>query len=351
MKKILCAALLALCVAACSKEEGAVMPEVKQKATVTLNVSPYGVETKNSGNQNSENLQFDSIRILEIFVFREDGALELYNRSYTGDPGGVKTKNIQLTLTQGKKYIYAVANSKSSPWTGITTKSKFLEQEVSLKSENFCNVTMTASYEITLTNNATIELYLQKLMAKIRVRSIATKFSNGPYREQVLKNVRLYLINAVGKKTYLGDDPSTPVILNAGGYVSADNSATAMSNIISEDVQGDINDSGHNTEHCFYCYENILSEETGTKKFTRLVLEAQLDGHTYYYPVDINQPSSGWTSSINHRGVKRNTVYSLSFLISGPGADSPDDKVLQSSLSINTYVIGWSSGVTYTASF
>lgn len=351
MKKMICAALIALCFAACSKENEAVTPEKKQKVQLTLNVSPYHVETKNTGPNNANVAQFDSIWMMEVFVFREDGILEVYNKTNTNSPGGVKTREIMLTLTQGKKYIYAVANAKMSPWTGITTREQFLAQEVLLKTENFGRITMTAETEITLTDNTSMNLYLQKLLAKIRVTGIATDFGNGPYRDYALQNVKLYLVNVSGKKTYMGEEPPTPLVLNSGGYVAADNSGTAMPNIYYEPLTGDIDDHGNYTEHCFYCYENLLSEETSTKKYTRLVLEAQLNGQTFYYPVDINQPDNGWNTTINHRGVKRNTVYTVNFIISGPGAARPDDKVLLRSLIVNTYVTSWSTGVSYVASF
>ena len=351
MKKIFYAALVALCVAACSKEEGKVAPETEKKVTVTMNVSPYHVETKNTGTPNANSAQFDSIKLLEIFVFKEDGALEVYNKSSISDAAGVQTKHIQIKMTPGKKYIYAVANAKISPWAGITTKTKFLAQEVQLKSENFGNVTLSAAKEITITDHTTMEIYLKKLLARVRVRSISTTFANGPYKDMKLKNIKLYLTNVAGKKTYMGDDPSSPLILNSGGYVASDNSSTAMANMMYEPVSVEIGTNYYNTEHYLYCFENLLTEETSTKKFTRLILEAELDSKKYYYPVDINQPGYGWTTDIDHRGVKRNTSYDLRFVISGPGVDNPDDKLVQKTLTVQSYVSAWNSGGAFETSF
>ncbi|MBQ6311156.1 MAG: FimB/Mfa2 family fimbrial subunit [Bacteroidales bacterium] len=351
MKKIFCAALIALCVAACSKEEGAALPESGKKVTLTLNVSPYHVETKNTGLPNANSAQFDSIKLMEIFVFREDGVLEVYNKSYITDPGGVQTKHIKINMTPGKKYIYAVANAKISPWAGATTRSKFLAQEVLLKYENFGNVTLSAATEITITDHMTMEIYLKKLLARVRVRSISTSFANSPYRDMKLKNIKLYLTNVEGKKTYMGEEPATPLILNSGGYVAADNSSTAMANMMYEPISEEIGTNYYNKEHYLYCFENLLEEETATKKFTRLILEAELDNKKYYYPVDINQPGYGWDISMDHRGVKRNTSYDLRFVISGPGLDNPDDKLDQKTLTVQSYVSAWSSGGSFETTF
>ena len=118
-----------------------------------------------------------------------------------------------------------------------------------------------------------------------------------------------------------------------------------------ESVASSIGDSGEEDDHYFYCYENLTSQETATEKYTRLILEGKINGVKYYYPVDINQVGYGYQEGNGHYGVKRNTSYSFDFTISGPGALTPDDKLVSYTVTVNTSVAGWSGASDYSVSF
>ena len=150
-----------------------------------------------------------------------------------------------------------------------------------------------------------------------------------------MRNAVLYLTNIQGEKSYIGEALSTPLILNNGKLSDSDVSGCYMTALFAEEIAGYINDSGYNVPYHFYCYENMLDNETADKKFTRLVLKADLDGKTYYYPIDINQPGYGWNSSIGHKGVKRNTAYTYSFTVTGPGSDDPESKIVLKTITLD----------------
>ena len=74
--------------------------------------------------------------------------------------------------------------------------------------------------------------------------------------------------------------------------------------------------------HFFYCYPN----STTTK--TRLVVETQIGGYTYYYPVTLDS-------------VTPNTAYTYNLTITRLGSDSPNEPVADGAVSVTLTVKDW----------
>ena len=349
IKKLICVAIIALAAVACSKEEAAKEVSSTEKATIHLCVSPYEIVTKNTDADHGKNKFLDSVRRIDVFVFRESGALESYK--HFDRIAGMNLSDLPIDATLGNKTVYVLANAKQTSWTGVVRESNLLSLAVSLKDETLANFTMAAKTTVNLQDNQTVNVVLKKLVAKVVVNGIKTNFAGGPYEGIKLRDCRLYLTNISGSKTYMGENPSTKVTLNAGGYSADDYAGCLMTALFSEGVPGLIGDAGYSTTHHFYCYENMLETETSTDKFTRLVLEANLDGTVYYYPVDINQPGYGWTSSIGHKGVKRNTCYTYNFTITGPGSDDPESKIVLKTITVDASVESLTDSPEYSVSF
>ena len=351
IKKLFCVAIAALAIAACSKEEAAKESSSAEKATIHLNVSPYEITTKNTDSNHSLNKYLDSVKIIDVFVFRTDGALESYKHFSVSSAEGMNLKDLPIDATLGNKTIYVVANAKQTSWAGIVRENAFLNLTVPLQQETLTNFTMAAKATVNLQDNQTVNVVLKKLLAKVVVNGVKTNFAGGPYEGMKLRNCRLYLTNIAGSKTYMGEDPSTKVILNSRGYSAEDYAGCSMTALFAEGIPGLVGDDGYTTAHHFYCYENLLETETSADKFTRLVLEATLDGTVYYYPVDINQPGYGWSSSIGHKGVKRNTCYTYNFTITGPGADDPESKIVLKTIKLDATVESLTDSPEYSVSF
>ena len=82
------------------------------------------------------------------------------------------------------------------------------------------------------------------------------------------------------------------------------------------------NGDSYNTEHYFYCYPNA----TATK--TRLVIEAEVGGYTYYYPITLN-------------AVEANTAYTYNLTITKLGSNSPDVPVADGTVNFTVTVKDW----------
>jgi hypothetical protein len=182
--------------------------------------------------------------------------------------------------------------------------------------------------------------------------SVKTSFAGTPWEGASLQNVKVYIINAAGDKLYHnGADQSTPTVLNSKKMVEADVNASAMTGMLKDDIQTNISDAGYNTLHSFYCYENVIDAETDVKRFTKLVIQADLNGKTYYYPISINREGFGYESSNGHMGVKRNTSYAVNVTILRPGSLDPDTPVEHAALKTSLNVVNWATVPTVNVTF
>ena len=172
--------------------------------------------------------------------------------------------------------------------------------------------------------------------------SIKTQFTGTPWAGSSLSNVKIYLINAAGDKLYHdGSDQPAPVILNNKKAVATDINACTMTGMLYDEIAASITDTGYNTAHSFYCYENLVESETAAKKFTKLIIQGDLNGHTYYYPISINREGFGYTSENGHAGVKRNTAYTINVTILRPGSLDPDTPVEHGTMKATLNIANW----------
>ena len=89
----------------------------------------------------------------------------------------------------------------------------------------------------------------------------------------------------------------------------------------------------YQTTHSFFFYPNPTvgdsSSSTWSHRWTRLVVEATLDGTTYYYPVSF-------------RNTYPNYLYKITDMkITGPGSTSPELPIIKRDFTVNLYIQDW----------
>ena len=338
----------ALLIVGCSKnDEGQGLYKETDYADLNLKInllpnvqSPVYYGTKATGNDHGNGTYDKVLNRLDIFIFDQaTGQLDGY-KSFTSSELSALT-GLEIKTKLGKKEIYAVANADASAWSGIVSKNQFLQIENLLKNENYKSLVMSGSVTKEITASCDVEMTIQRLACRIVVNNVKSAFAGTPYAGQQLQNVKVYLTNVNGNVTIgKGEHPATPVFLNKGGYVASDNSAFVTSGAL-YDVLGNVGDAGITSPHYFYCYENTIDEESDTEKFTRLVIEATLNGETYYYPININREKYGWNASNGHKGVMRNRSYQYDITILRPGSTDPDEIVDISAFSLDVSIDDW----------
>lgn len=318
-------------------------PEPGGASTLYISIAAGG-STRASGSGHGHQAEDNTVRTLEIFVFRNEGEdagqLETYKRFEGAALSGLT--NLEIKTTTGKKIIHAVANSHRSHWPGITTLPLFRAEESVLSAENLKDFVMTGSAEAALQATTSLTLSLSRLAARVCLASLRTDFAGTPYAGEQLSGVKVYLVNVRSAKRYAdGTDSASPRILNAKRYVPADSEGTAMSGMLYEELNAAVGSSGSGAARYFYCYENRLAAETGTDRFTRLVIQGDLNGRTYYYPVDIGRGTGGPGPADGKQGISRNTDYTVRVTIKRPGSTDPDTPVERGTMTAALNIQGW----------
>ncbi len=336
-------AMVAMGTAACNGNLENGLHDQEMASVLSLSIVP---ETKATGSLHGVQADDNYVHSLEIFIFKDEGpdagVLDTYKKLAGAELGSLE--NIQVQTTTGKKIIYAVANSHIEEWTGVNRLEQFQSVLASLEKEDLKSFTMVGSTRSLLGAASSVNIDVVRLVARVHLSGIKTDFEGTPYEGAVLKNVKAYLINVTGNVCYAnGAVQENSRELNSGELNSDDVKACIMDGMLYDYVADEIGDSGYNSSHYFYCYENLILEENDDQRFTRLVIQADLNGTTYYYPININRDGYGYTSANGHAGVRRNTSYSIDVTITRPGTLDPDISLDFGEVTAKLSVLDWAT--------
>lgn len=329
-------------VSACTKQQVSEQPsQHRSESLLTLSVTGRSA-SKASGSGQGNQADDNYINTLEIFIFHADGEnageLDAYKKFTAAD--GIT--NLQVKATTGNKKIYAVANSHRNDWNGVVTLSQFRQVTTNLQQDDVKNFIMVGEVSATLQVTTSITFAVSRLAARLCLSGIKTSFAGTPYEGMQLSNVKVWVLNAHSVKKVHDGSGGSDVILNDKKLVPADVNGCTMSGMLYDAITPSVGDAGYTTAHYFYTYENMPEQETVGNRFTRLVIQGDLNGKTYYYPVNVNQDGYGHVTGNGHKGVRRNTSYELSATIFRPGTTDPDKPVEHGALGITLNVLDWS---------
>lgn len=306
----------------------------------TLTLSLSSTETKSSVSSTQE--EDNTINTIDVFIFRNTDPtsadyqkLDTYKR-FSGDA----LSDLTLNTTTGPKTICIIVNEHTNAFIGVTDLTKFRGLVTNLNQEQIKSFTMYGETEETLGTTSSVSISVKRHISRVAVTSIKTKFAGTPYSGMTLSNIKLYLVNAHAQKLIYnnGSSPSTPLIFNAAALSGDDANSTVEANLIYEPLTGTINDTGITTPYYFYCYSNETNNIEGC---TKMVLQGDLDGVTYYYPILINQDGYGYESTTGYYGVRRNTTYSYGITVTRPGSLDPNIPLVPGSLELTVSVDDW----------
>ena len=269
--------LLAGCQRAAQPEEGG----------VEVIFSIFGEETRVMGTDGER-----AVDNWALLLYKDGSLIE----AGTSDSGSA----IRKRLVAGDYTAYAVVNPPASfiP-AGYPELSSLTGAESALTDNGPGRLVMAGSRTVTVPvpDGGTQRIGVDRLVCKAGIRKVSVGFTDPllAARSFVLKGI--YLTNCYGKSR-IGKDWETADIgsdvtlwYNRMGY----HSNGAVDAILAE-TGLNINvtaDSPHAQEHTFYYYPNPLPETldsrsgTWTRRQTRLVLEAEIGGRAYYYPVTL----------------------------------------------------------------
>lgn len=332
------AAVLSAGLTSCQPETS--LPCDEEGIPTTLTISIGQDDGMSKAVQTAENNHDNRINTLDVFIFNYQdrgsaryGKLDTYKRFEGGN-----TSNLQISATTGTKMICVVANSNIPSYNGVTDISDFNALISQLADETLGDFTMFGEVATGISENSYLTINVRRMVAKVSVTSIKTDFEGTPYDGMSLTNCKLYLVNAYGQRhIYRNLEPEEVIFLNEGGLVAEDVNSTEEKGLLMDEITEEIDDKGYSKVHNFFCYAYTTADEL---KCTKLILQATLDGTTFYYPIPINQDGYGHSGK-GPAGISQNSVYSYGITVTRPGSNSPNEPLESGSVNISAKVEEW----------
>lgn len=285
--------------------------------SVMVSSCPFGVKAALS----EENER--KVNNVQVFIFREDGSLDAYTCSEA-------SSDVKISCTTGRRSVKAIVNAPAL--SGISRLADLQKSMSSLSDNTLTSFVMTGSKELDVNADQAIQLNVSRIAARLAVEKVSVAFTSQAYRNMDMKIRRIYAVNVAGNASYdLSAAPS--VWYNKRAYESSAADAlvidTATDGAISEDKP-------YTTPSFFYVYPNPTEHDSQAEEFsarhTRIVVETELGGTTYYYPITIGN-------------IARNKKYTVTGLtITRPGSIDPDVPVTISECSFSISVNDWEEG-------
>lgn len=282
---IIASAVLGVCLAGCNTLPNAESPEAGI-AHVQVNIcgSPLtrvtGVSAADEANVSS----------LQLFVFDSSGSLEHYVDAGASTTGTIAVK-------EGKKTVAAVVNA---PGLGDVRSRSALMTRTTLLSDNAMgSFVMTGEEEAILQDGGRLSIEVSRIISKVTIKKITSSFTSQSDASKTFKVNSIYLINVAADNTYAASSEPTKWYNKLG---NGQNDASLLSvPFLADPVNQTIAyKSSYSVEHSFYCYPNLISEESfapnWSPRHTMLVVDASLGGVQTYYPIEL--PVIGRNKSI-----------------------------------------------------
>lgn len=283
----------------------------------------------------------DTVNSLQVLVFSADGMLESYGE--TSSPA----EGLSLNGPAGEKTVWAAANAPDLSGIGhlsdLGSATVWLDENSTDPARGLA-MSGCSACSIAPGRSGEIDIPVERLLSRITLGAITCRLPQA-YGRLTVESVML--INVAGDTDITGTaGPST--WCNRMGRSSGSPSGIIDGQSFPADCPemtfrkiGKTMAPDETIEYKIplYCMPNPTEEDReGGSSFssrkTRLVVTASLDGTRYYYPATVDRP-------------ERNTSYSVSMTITGPGSTDPDRPISKQALSFSISVSPWGDGGSY----
>ena len=286
---------------------------------VELEVRLPDVQTKAEGMENE-----NKVKNVQVFVFDHNKMLEAY-ASGDGSEG-----SLTVSCSTGQKEVVALVNAR--PLADVKSLTDLESRKTQLSDNEYDSFVMEGRVKPTLKASSSVEVDVFRIAARVALTEVAVDFELDQHDEQVFQIKSAYLINVAGERNYL--NPLKPD--KWYNKMKKENDAPAMTGVTVADAYVTVSKPFTDVKY-MYCYPNPTVEDviggSWSARFTRLVVEAELGGKLYYYPVTLKD------------GIKSNTSYEVKMKITRPGSSSPDKPVDSMTAGFTVDVQPWDDGV------
>ena len=326
-KTLLFTTCLCLCTAACQKNNGT-LPEVSAnapKTEITFSLCGDGLSSPEKTKATATASEEEAVSLVNLFVFNSDGSLDQAVSS--------NSKTIKANVTTGKgKKAYAIVNPESDLISTVLTEEDLLTAKNTALANAGTGITfgmsgLTDPTDIeTTTKDITINV--SRVLSKIGISKITNNLSSSI---GALKIKRIYLSNVLTDAYYFKEE-------NGSGWMHLKGILPSSPlKWLYDNGQDKVINNGKSLEekHSFYCCPNYTVQESATDKFTKLVVEAEINGKQSFYPISLN-------SIIDGGKIQKNHFYDITeLIIKHYGSPDPDTPLSNMDIEFTVNVTPW----------
>lgn len=320
-RKIFCAALVMVAAVSCVSDEEP-HPVLSDNKDAMLEIRMVSGTTKVSGEGGDEEAALSDCQVLVYDMTTRK--LEAYEKPSSS------SSDVTLRCRTGLKEIIVLANAPDA--SGFVSYDDFLQKRSFLTDNNVGRLVMSGNASLDLKlSGGSVTVDLRRIAAKVILDKITVGFAQETYDDMDFILKKVYLTNVAGDMTYMAGTPDP-----LQWYNKIVNTGSKDVEALISDSLGDINlkdGADYTDKHHFYCYPNpyetdSFSSAEWSPRPTRLVVEAELGGVLYYYPVVLPK-------------MERNTRYHVSLNIIRPGVSSPEQNMKKQDAEFTINVVGW----------
>jgi len=229
---------------------------------------------------------------------------------------------LEIGSSTGAKKVVTIANVPGGffKMDDINSLESLSSTYISLCNEDPLAPSMSGTASFNARGSSVVSVHLTPLMSRIRIRSLKVDFSGRSYSGKTLDNIRAYLLDINGRCPIMADGPVRATeILCQGKFSPLDSAKMHHPEIICADTAPGC------TLYCYPC------ESVAGLCRSRLVIEGTIDGHTYYYPIDIG----------NDEGVPRGHDLQYDITITRKGSVDPGIALEDGTVLIYWNIMDW----------
>ena len=297
-----------------------------EEVPVSVSFTLSALQTKVTGASYSDE---SAVVRWTVFVFDTSSGWFRYGSS-------ADTAPVTLSLMAGKRYrCMALVNYPPGALNpaAVTSADDLANRTVALDDNAPGRLLMYGEKTLLPTPGVQVtSIPVKRLVSRVDVKGISVDFSSWPaWTGKTLLLKHIYVTNAYRTSCW-GQDLSSvssqgTAWYNAMGWHGGGVVSASMDALLGDrDINASV-DASHpySAFHSFYFHPNPVEKDnrrtdTWSPRFTRLVMEASVDGETFYYPIDIPP-------------VERNSVCAATnIVVHGPGCSHPEGGTVASNI-------------------
>jgi len=313
-------AILAICFPSCSFLEDSPVQHSHD------NLACYSFLCCRAGTSSSSST---GVKTLDIFVYDTFGSGPLDSYEHLdlngGENSGPLPELLEISSSSGQKNVVVVANMKTSnlSYKEITSYGQFKLMLSSLYDECASYPVLAGECRLKAGPDTSHDITLLPICSRIQIRNFEVDFSDRPYADRTLENVKAYIVNANASCGFLSCEPAVATdFINFRGL-----DQSCLSSMKSPEL---LYHQGSELRGCqLFCYP--CTEGPGGNEYpTMLVIEGTIEGNKYYYPLLVGDGI-----------VRRANDYVFDIKITRLGALSADEPIRNEDIDVQLNIIKW----------